>query len=506
MSNQNRALHLDSSEYVTIEQRRVFQLTCSYIDFDGHRFGANSIFRFIPGFTGVTPIVSLQAFPLKLHGDEQNIRSQLIERGRRFEELDGPHYCHFDGVAEYNNSNGCPEYFILNGRVVIDELGYNHFSPNKATHLSTSNSLDPADWTQNLRIPMRAKDEDEASGMTVYGMGGGIPEHGRTRSGDDQRRTKLTEDQTIICGPFIHGYAVDEKKWLTLCIDSLSPISFDRLAFSDLRLPEQHKALILGLTAPENSERDNSKHLIEADGYGVLIHLFGPHAVGKTLTAESLSEKLRVPLITLTSGDSALEPYSQYIESRLRRLISMCNRWSAIILLDEADAMLQETDRHNVDQQRLVSIFLRVSEQYKGIMFLTTNHLEKPDAVFETRIHISLKYPELDRECRRGIWETFLRRHNVAQDAARQKRGSTVEQLHQNLTPPHQVSDGEIRKLAEVKLDGREIKDFIVAAQRIAVGQGEALNYGHIDTFVSSMQNTLKAKEANDEACRRIYG
>ncbi|KKY32328.1 putative atpase aaa+ type core [Diaporthe ampelina] len=367
--------------------------------------------------------------------------------------------------------------------------------------------------------------------MAIHGVGGGIPEHGRTPSGDDQKRPKLTENQKIICGPFVRGYALNEKKWLNLCINSLSDISFDELAFSDLRLPEQRKDLLVGLASSQQSCRNDSEDLIERKGRGVLIHLCGPHGVGKTLTAESVAEKLKVPLFTLASGDGDLELYSPDIESRLQGLISMCGRWGAIILLDEADALLEETGRHNLDHKRLVSVFLRVTEHYKGIIFLTTNHVEKLNPAFESRIHISLEYPELDRKCRKGIWQTLLRRHNVAQDAAREKSAPTVaevpkcttkrplspapsanpngnqaaERLHQELTRPHQVSNGEIDKLAELKLNGRQIKKFLRTARLMAIYKEEALQYGHINTAVSVLQQFHKAKEAQDEVYRRAY-
>jgi hypothetical protein len=82
--------------------------------------------------------------------------------------------------------------------------------------------------------------------------------------------------------------------------------------------------------------------------------------VGKTLTAESIAERLRVPLLVLGSGDLGLD--SRMIEGRLIRTMSMCARWNGILLLDEADVFLEERSLHELERNKLVSIFLRVME------------------------------------------------------------------------------------------------------------------------------------------------
>lgn len=43
-------------------------------------------------------------------------------------------------------------------------------------------------------------------------------------------------------------------------------------------------------------------------------------------------------------------------------------------------------------------MFLRVLEYYAGILFLTTNRIGDFDEAFSSRIHVSLYYPELDRD------------------------------------------------------------------------------------------------------------
>ena len=54
-------------------------------------------------------------------------------------------------------------------------------------------------------------------------------------------------------------------------------------------------------------------------------------------------------------------------------------------------------------------------------MFLTTNRVQTFDAAFQSRIHISLEYPELDYKSRKAVWLNFLKQHDVAQAASRDR-------------------------------------------------------------------------------------
>lgn len=224
----------------------------------------------------------------------------------------------------------------------------------------------------------------------------------------------------------------------------------------------------------------------------------------------------------------------------------MCSRWGAILLLDEADIFLEERSLHELERNKLVSIFLRILEYYEGIMFLTTNRVQTFDAAFQSRIHISLEYPELDKPARKAIWQDFLNRHNVAQARARdnplsdgpgaaknqpsrkriasspaaeaetintngdadeqdETKKKEAEELRQKLTQPHQITDDEIKKLSDLRINGRQIKNFLKTAQLLAIYKEEPLGYAHLDTVVTTTQHLHKATEATDHARGSIY-
>jgi hypothetical protein len=127
----------------------------------------------------------------------------------------------------------------------------------------------------------------------------------------------------------------------------------------------------------------------------------------------------------------------------------------------------------DLERNKLVSIFLRLLEYFEGIMFLTTNRVENMDAAFESRIHLSLQYNELDKPSRRQIWSRFL-------DRSSQTRNSNIGAF----------TEAELDKLAKVQLNGRQIKNVLKTAQLLASKYDECLGMGHLETV-------LKLREAN---------
>lgn len=83
---------------------------------------------------------------------------------------------------------------------------------------------------------------------------------------------------------------------------------------------------------------------------------------------------------------------------------------------------------------------------------MTTNRVKTFDKAFQSRIHLSLRYPDLDSEARRKIWIAFLKKAT----AGGQDR--------------HAVSEAEIEHLSERVVNGRQIKNVVWIASSLAFG------------------------------------
>lgn len=91
--------------------------------------------------------------------------------------------------------------------------------------------------------------------------------------------------------------------------------------------------------------------------------LSGPPGVGKTLTAESVAEVMRVPLYVLSAGD--LGTRASTVEENLKDILRIVPKWGAVLLLDEADVFMEARNSTDLARNELVSIFLRMLEYYE---------------------------------------------------------------------------------------------------------------------------------------------
>jgi len=349
---------------------------------------------------------------------------------------------------------------------------------------------------------------------------------------DERRLTPPTDEQKLICSHILRGYALKEKLWLNLYVNSVKDISFNDRAFDSLVIPQNQKELILGFTASQQAYRNAFDDVIEGKGRGIVVLLSGPPGVGKTLTAESVAEEMQVPLFVMSAGDLGLD--SRQIEAKLQNCFEMVTRWNAILLLDEADVFLEQRSLHELERNKLVSIFLRVLEYYEGIMFLTTNRVNIFDAAFQSRIHISLDYTELTIDSRKAVWKNFLNQHNVVQSGIRAKgpakaSASSVKvsdtgndrlavdgiidednekdvlALHEKATQAHAITDSQISQLALMQMNGRQIKNILKMATLLAARRNEALKKDHITMVLDVTQHLHNASRETERARSAIY-
>jgi AAA+ superfamily predicted ATPase len=172
--------------------------------------------------------------------------------------------------------------------------------------------------------------------------------------------------------------------------------------------------------------------------------------VGKTLTAESISEDLHLPLYTvipscpfkvtalthskISAGE--LDLSTGALENQMIETFEMACHWNALLLLDEADVFVADR-ADNMLRNSHVAMFLRTLEYYEGAMILTTNRVKVIDPAVSSRIHEKVRYESLSVEHRLGIWKSFLgKKHSGCKG----------------------FPEKELRKLAERNMNGREVR------------------------------------------------
>jgi SpoVK/Ycf46/Vps4 family AAA+-type ATPase len=265
----------------------------------------------------------------------------------------------------------------------------------------------------------------------------------------------------LLCLPELRCFALQHKKWARAWISDLEEVEFNDLAYPSLRLPHDYKELLLAF-AEAQIDGYGFDDVIAGKGQGILMLLAGSPGTGKTLTAESMAEHMKRPLYSISAGE--LGSSAGGMEQALDRVLELSTRWNAVLLLDEADVFLLRRTDNDINRNSIVSVFLRKLEYYRGIMFLTTNRVHSIDDAFKSRIHIAIRYPDLDTETRLSIWRNFIRRTtNIYQYGI-------------------DIAEDDINQLAELELNGREIRNVVKSAQLLASRTKQPLQKRHLDT------------------------
>ena len=99
-------------------------------------------------------------------------------------------------------------------------------------------------------------------------------------------------------------------------------------------------------------------------------------------------------------------------------------------------------------------------------MFLTTNRVGTFDSAFQSRIHLTIEYPKLDFRSKMLVWRTFVRPR------------SDASQYESN------IGENDLKALAEMDMNGREIKNIVKTARLLASQKKMPLAMEHVATVL----------------------
>ncbi|KAL4784385.1 P-loop containing nucleoside triphosphate hydrolase protein [Aspergillus varians] len=403
-----------------------WQIICDIVVFDGMKLGFAKLSHFeIDEFPGARKIYDLIVFPLDFFKGKNAVYKHAVERGKRYCEIRDKTYLECEGPAmrEILNKDLEPKQFTFSsfGRAMVDARAFKTFEPNA---------------TYNKEVYKQLESD--------------LPDN---------------DDDFAICNPVVVGFSFGAKLWGGLGMDYCRIIKWGHDTFNSLVLDPNKKKLIHALVTQHTSKSDHFDDIVAGKGKGLIGLLSGGPGCGKTLTAEAVSEETQRPLYSVSAGELGTNPAD--VDTRLTLILELSQRWNAILLLDEADVFLQARNDTDVVRNALVSIFLRQLEYYKGIMILTTNRIGIFDPAFESRIHFSFFYPDLDFASRKSIWKMFLTRHAREADEQGRKAGPSFD-------------DTQIDELAKPALNGRQVKNLVSCARSLAFDEGDALEMRHL--------------------------
>ena len=244
---------------------------------------------------------------------------------------------------------------------------------------------------------------------------------------------------------------------MTLLVDGVCSVTWNKDAFERLVLPKKTKDLVKALVMVRTSKvgekqgmsilgKGKRDGLIAGKGNGLIMLLHGSPGTAKTLTAESGAEIAEMPLYDVTCGDIGTS--ADEVEKYLQTVLVLGKTWNCVLLLDEADVFLEERSMSDLERNSLVSVFLRTLEYYDGILILTSNRVGTFDEAFKSRIQVELHYPNLDRVARKKIWKNFFDMMEADEENV------NLDELNKHM---HELADQDMNR--------REIRNSLTTAR-----------------------------------------
>ncbi|GJE93103.1 ATPase family AAA domain-containing protein [Phanerochaete sordida] len=400
----------------------------------------------IPQWNGTVKINELNCYPLKYHAHERELQQALLARGRKWLAYQGVHHVHYKGTAVVcTQDGGCkkPVKYNVNSRTMIDRANFRRLNP-------------------NYELPQIKRDTNDGTPIPDD-PNSAIPTlSARGHAQQEAPELEPTEDELMLASPIVYGFSLTDKVWLEFNVQKVAEIEWNDEAFENLVLPPGRKTLLRSLVEAHRAGL-GFDDFVKGKGHGLVVNLFGPPGVGKTLSAEATSEHVRSPLYVVGGGD--LGTTAGALDNELQSIFDIATSWKAIVLIDEADVFLEQRSLHDLERNAMVAVFLRHLEYYRGILFLTTNRVRTFDEAFLSRIHIALHFRELSHDAKAQIWAAFLRKVGIA------------------------LTQDELAKLAERDINGRQIKNATRTATSLAAGRGEALCFDHLVETLDAMDD-----------------
>jgi hypothetical protein len=213
-----------------------WMLNLKHVDYNGSMTGYGRTCVKIPNFKGATPLDELPAIPFKLHVEREELERKLVARGEKWAELRSGKFAQYTGDAFTKDDNGYTMETYISGRVMVDPHAYFQFMRHELVSLrpfgapvpGTDHYVDihhhrgpppppgmrmghlPLPPPPPMPMPMpRGHRYDDEYDMVPVRYGSMLK---RTRP-EEEEQESLTDEQKLICVPFVRGYCFKTKEW-----------------------------------------------------------------------------------------------------------------------------------------------------------------------------------------------------------------------------------------------------------------------------------------------------
>ncbi|RYC81078.1 hypothetical protein BFJ63_vAg16036 [Fusarium oxysporum f. sp. narcissi] len=364
------------------DDKRKLRLTMQTIDTTSGNYGYHRQTTFITSFVGKEHVCDLVMYPLSYHKDSQELEKRLVSRGREFIQLtrdDGFHFRQYEGKVILDGSSGTSDW--EDERIVVDCCALNKERPfstlPRITRGLGNSWLDP---------------------------------------------DKLIDEELLICSGTVPALILSKAKIGTVAIDCLQPVEWRDISVAkNVGLADNTKANMGTIMQ------------IAKDGFGqqqsTVIVFYGGSNLGKKWTVEVIAEEWKRPIFTvsfsllpeiLTRANADFNfkilPLSHPQGSPSDWIYGLCNRWGAIMHVQEPIKAMLDRGRH-APPQPYIGLDCMVDDlrALKGgvVCFMTTSYADwtHPDLWSYATLGVEFEQPRAMEV--RVFWSNALAKAGV---------------------------------------------------------------------------------------------
>ncbi|KAF2259946.1 hypothetical protein CC78DRAFT_523948 [Lojkania enalia] len=333
------AFELQRAEYGENQHGKILRLHCECLDWNGIQYCRGLLNIDLLGFDGTRKINTLEVFPMELSDDKGQIKHQLMKKGERFESLVHHQYQDYSGPAITRDKNGCEQEIQVLERIIIDAKSFNQLSPHCSRRWKRMSARD-----YDMLVTSRAT-QTAMKKLRVNVKGGPV--------------INLGIYHHLICRSTMRGYSIKLKRWLEFFVSNVTDTFQNASTVDDVVFSGEMEDLISSFTRLEH--------------IGMSIHILGHQIMSKGITAETVSNRIGIPLLTISPDD--LGTSLLQTELHLCEVLDLVHRWNTLLLLDAFDFLLEEGSNYGFGLDNVLDIIVHYlnNHDYKGPFFISTN-------------------------------------------------------------------------------------------------------------------------------------
>jgi len=219
-------------------------------------------------------------------------------------------------------------------------------------------------------------------------------------------------------------------------------------------------------------------------GTGISMLFYGPPGTGKTMMCEAISNEVKMPMLVVSSAEIETSTPGG-AERNIKKFFQMAKgeipvqtgigvdgvpifgkQEEHVLVFDECDSLVSSRSKVGMIVASQINVLLQEIEHFNGVLLFTTNRLIKLDSALESRLSVKIEFPKPNKRVRKGIWKRLIpKKAPIAKDV-------------------------DFNELSKLQITGRNIKNIILGAARLAVTKGDKIEMKH---FIKSSEREMGA-------------